>query len=492
MARRPAVQELAVEAECRASRGWPSSWALALPASPPLPCLAALKAEGLSMQASLPAIARHTALTRLELPICGLQSLPAPLGALTALRCLDLSSNWDVQGWEHLVSLAALTKLNMDYCGLAPLPQQHSLLAGASFTGLHSLALGQDIPEEVLGDEEPTPSDTLPTELLLRYTRLTHLDLTGCGLTSLPNELSSLPALSSLSFAGCRLADASWERLPIRLTSLALIECRLGKLPTQLSLLTGLQTLALRRNSIGSWGPITALTGLTSLHLGNSGSYTALPHQLSTLHQLREVEVSFCRFLTSGLYHLSGCTQLTRLHADYCPDVALGELSALSALCALSLQGCDFSSAGRAAALGALSGLHHLVSLNIHDAHIEEVPAAVSALTGLTCLDISYTGSSSGPLYGWKHLMPLRQLVSLDLTSCGLTCIPPHLRALTALQQLRLDRNPALAASPHPGWHLLEPLSRLTFLSLLYCGVAAPLAELRAVLGHARVCTYTC
>ncbi|KAL4458062.1 hypothetical protein ABPG75_012927 [Micractinium tetrahymenae] len=382
-ARKPCVRELAVQADIRAAGGWPSTWSLELPDSPPLPCLAALKAEGLSMQASLPAIALHTALTRLELQHGRLSLLPHELSALTALRCLDPSSNWDVQDWERLAGLTALTKLDMDYCGLASLPQQHSLLACASFTGLHSLALGQDIPEEMLGDEEPPPSDTLPTDLLLRYPHLTSLELDYCGLTSLPQQLSSLPALSSL------------------------------------------------------------------------------------------------------------CTQLTRLHADYCPDVALGELSALSALRALSLKGCDLSNAGRAAGLFALSGLHHLVSLNIHGAHSEEVPAAVSTLSQLTCLDISYTGSSLGPLYGWKHLLPLRQLASLDLTSCGLTCIPPHLRTLTALQQLRLDRNPALATSAHPGWHLLEPLSRLTFLSLAHCGLAAPPPELGVVLERARVCTYS-
>ncbi|KAL4458112.1 hypothetical protein ABPG75_012977 [Micractinium tetrahymenae] len=200
--RRPDLQELSVEADT--VTGWTTSWQLALPSDRPLPNLAALKVYGLPIGACLPAIFRHTTLTRLELPVCGLNlelgdvegelsppetflhrfphlafitlvncsgdSLPEQLSSLASLRSLELYSCWlDRNSWEHLPTHWQLTGLAPSHCGLQQLPAQISLL-----TGLQSL----DVGSNSIGS----------WWLLAALTGLTSLSFSAASLTALPAE----------------------------------------------------------------------------------------------------------------------------------------------------------------------------------------------------------------------------------------------------------------------------------------------------------------
>ncbi|KAL4854330.1 hypothetical protein ACK3TF_004858 [Chlorella vulgaris] len=86
-------------------------------------------------------------------------------------------------------------------------------------------------------------------------------------------------------------------------------------------------------------------------------------------------------------------------------------------------------------------------------------PGAVSALTGLTRLDLSWSHELDG---GWQHLLPLAKLQDLNLSWCNLTAVQGQLSVLTALNRLDLSGSYWLAN----GWQHLLPLTQLLHLNL--------------------------
>lgn len=125
-------------------------------------------------------------LTRLRLGYCGLRALPRQLGALSALRELDLSRNKPLgegseAGFAPLAALAgagALTRLELARCGLRGVPHALGML-GACLADLdisHNSHLGEDL---------------VP---LQRLTALRRLDVTGCGLRGTPSPVEAATA----------------------------------------------------------------------------------------------------------------------------------------------------------------------------------------------------------------------------------------------------------------------------------------------------------
>jgi Leucine-rich repeat (LRR) protein len=173
---------------------------------------------------------------------------------------------------------------------------------------------------------------------ILRFVR--NLNLSNCGLTSVPFEISLLTGLTSLSLAGNQLTT----------------------LPDGIGQLTALTTLNLSRNQFTTLpDSIGSLTGLIKLYVSYN-QLTTLPDSIGGLTTLTEF----------ALHH----NQLTTL-----PDV-IGQLVALTGL--------DLSHNQLTALPDALGQLTTLTLLNLNNNQITTLPDVIGRLVALTQLDLSH------------------------------------------------------------------------------------------------------
>lgn len=188
---------------------------------------------------------------------------------------------------------------------------------------------------------------------------LTKLELSGCDLPRLPEQLAGLGQLQALSLSinrrlgEARDQQAAWAALAActALTELLLSSCGLARLPGQLSALGGLCKLELWDNErLGgsedqqaAWAPLAACTTLMELHLSGCG-LARLPGQLAALGQLRGLRLNFnvllgrARDQQAAWAALAACAALTELCLSGCALARLPrQLSALGQLRMLDL-----------------------------------------------------------------------------------------------------------------------------------------------------------
>lgn len=186
---------------------------------------------------------------------------------------------------------------------------------------------------------------------LAHLQRLTRLDLTRCGLSALPAQLSSLPALAALSLAqnkslggGSAAAFAPVGALTA-LRTLDCSDCGLGYLPHQLSACTALTALCISDNwAMGSAAaggvmvpnPTALLARLPALRRLSAArcAFVTLPAELGALGTtLEELELSSNPLGLGGgpaLRPLAQLTALTRLALNACVlDAVPKQLTAL-------------------------------------------------------------------------------------------------------------------------------------------------------------------
>ena len=179
---------------------------------------------------------------------------------------------------------------------------------------------------------------------------------------------------------------------------------------------------------------LTRLSRLSELNLSGQTSMAAWPKEIGGLTSLASLE-----FTCGHLQSLSAFTALTRLHFGYGVSLhptssaavlshALGQITSLVALC--------FTGLPFAMQLGVLTGLSSLTSISADSCQIGDfeccsnwvnlaslqlagnlcthLPGNLSALTALTCLDVSQQRVDSfqlvGPLDFVAHMPHLRQL----------------------------------------------------------------------------------
>lgn len=153
------------------------------------------------------------------------------------------------------------------------------------------------------------PLDALPEEVFGLADTLEHLDLSGCGLTELPQEFGRLrrlrvlfcsgnrferlppvlgdcPNLAQIGFRGTGLREVPGEALPPRLRWLTLTDNRIARLPDALGQRPHLQKLMLAGNALTAL-PAT-LEGAPNLELVrlSANAFAALPPWLADLPQL--------------------------------------------------------------------------------------------------------------------------------------------------------------------------------------------------------------
>ena len=250
------------------------------------------------------------------------------------------------------------------------------------------------------------------------------LNLSGMGLTELPESLGRLTQLRSLELSGNQLKE----------------------LPESLGQLTQLQTLNLCNNQLTSLAEsLGQLTQLQTLLL-NGNQLTSLPESLGQLTQLRELFLPNNQ-LTSLPESLGRLTQLQRLHVFDNQLTSVPEsLGWLTQLEWLDL--CNNQLTSLAESLGQLTQLR---GLYLGENQLTSLPESLGQLTQLRDLSLEDNQQTSLP----ESLGQFTQLQKLYLHNNQLTSLPTGLKQLRGLKELYLHGNPGLGLSPEilgPTW----------------------------------------
>ncbi|MBD1865762.1 leucine-rich repeat domain-containing protein [Cyanobacteria bacterium FACHB-471] len=244
----------------------------------------------------------------------------------------------------------------------------------------------------------------------------TELDLSGMGLTELPEAIAALTQLQKLD----------------------LYRNQLTELPEAIAALTQLQKLRLSRNQLTELPEmITSLTQLQKLHLSDN-QLVELPEVITSLTQLQSLDLSSNQ-LTELPEAIASLTQLQTLNLS---DNRLAELpeaiTSLTQLQTLNLSGNQLVELSEV-----ITSLTQLQTLNLSRNQLTELPVAIASLTQLQSLDLSRNLLMELPAY----LNLLIQLQELYLHENQLTVLSEKIGFLTQLKVLDLGRN-QLASLP--------------------------------------------
>jgi internalin A len=302
----------------------------------------------------------------------------------------------------------------------------------------------------------------------------TELDLSGLGLTSLPESLGKLTQLTILD-----VSDNELTVLPeclgqlTQLQSLDVMSNQLTELPESLGQLTQLQSLDVMDNQLTelpeSLGQLTQLQRLAV----SGNRLTELPECLGRLTQLQSLRAARNQ-VTVLPESLGKLTQLTILDVSdneltVLPE-CLGQLTQLQSLDVMSNQLTELPES--------LGQLTQLQRLDVMDNQLTELPESLGQLTQLQSLDVMSNQLTELP----ESLGQLTQLQSLDVMDNQLTELPESLGQLTQLQRLavsgnrltelpeclgRLTQLQSLRAARNQVTVLPESLGKLTQLTIL-------------------------
>ncbi|MCF7731002.1 MAG: leucine-rich repeat domain-containing protein [Akkermansiaceae bacterium] len=293
-----------------------------------------------------------------------------------------------------------------------------------------------------------------------RRRRGTVLDLSGLGLTGLPEKTSQLAKLTELNLSHNQLASLPPELAGFEnLERLDLSHNRLAGLPPELGRFTALTWLDLSHNPLAAVPPeLGGLARLTRLYLTHCPLAT-LPPELGRLAGLTRLYLSNNQ-LRSLPPELGGLVNLTRL------DLAGNPLGTLPP---------------------ELGRLAKLTVLGLSNTRLTAVPPEFGGLNKLTVLDLTDNPLGSLP----EELGGLERLTELDLINTQLHTLPEWLGTLEHLERLLLHDNPLLQLAPSvlgpdprpsPG---ASPVPAKAILDFYYSREAAttrPLNEVRLVL----------
>ncbi|MDZ8027024.1 MAG: COR domain-containing protein [Nostoc sp. DedQUE11] len=217
--------------------------------------------------------------------------------------------------------------------------------------------------------------------------KVTELDLSGKGLTTLPAEIG-------------RLSELRWLNLNSN---------QLNSLPGEIGKLTNLRSLDLGSNQLNSLpGEIGKLTNLQFLNL----TWNKLSSLLLEIAQLTNLQFLYLSInsLRSLPLEIAQLTNLQLLHLD------INQLSSLPP---------------------EIVELTNLQSLSLSMNKLSSLPAEIVQLTNLQSLNLAWNKLSSLPL----EIVHLTNLQSLDLSRNQLSSLPGEIRQLINLQTLNLSDN---------------------------------------------------
>ncbi|MEH2117199.1 COR domain-containing protein [Nostoc sp.] len=241
--------------------------------------------------------------------------------------------------------------------------------------------------------------------------KVTELDLSGKGLTTLPREIVQLTNLRSLNLYGNQLSSLPPEIGQLtNLRSLDLSSNQLSSLPPEIVQLTNLQTLKLSGNQLSSLPPeFRQLTNLQTLNLSGN-QLSSLPPEIIQFTNLQILNLSYNQ-LSSLPPEIVQLTNLQTLNLSY------NQLSSLPP---------------------EIVQLTNLQTLNLSGNQLSSLPPEFRQLTNLQTLYLYNNQLSSLP----PEIRQLTDLRSLNLYNNQLSSLPPEIRQLQNLNKLDIRSNP--------------------------------------------------
>ncbi len=284
--------------------------------------------------------------------------------------------------------------------------------------------------------------------------KVTTLDLSGKGFTTLPLEIVQLTNLQTLNLGSNQLSSLPPEIVQLtNLQTLHLNLNQLSSLPPEIGQLTNLQTLDLYNNQLSSLPlEIGQLTNLQTLHL-NLNQLSSLPPEIGQLTNLQTLHL-YNNQLSSLPPEIG---QLTNLQYLYLSSNQLSslppEIAQLTNLQYLNLDSHQLSSLPPE-----IAQLTNLQTLHLYNNQLSSLPPEIGQLTNLQYLYLNRNQLSSLP----PEIGQLTNLQYLYLGSNQLSSLPPEFGQLTNLQYLYLGSNQLSSLPPEFG--------QLTNLQTLYLG----------------------
>ncbi|MBN3940473.1 COR domain-containing protein [Nostoc sp. NMS9] len=241
--------------------------------------------------------------------------------------------------------------------------------------------------------------------------KVTELDFSGKGLTTLPPEFGQLTNLRSLNLYNNQLSSLSPEIGQLtNLQSLNFNHNQLSSLPPKIGQLTNLRLLDLNNNRLSSLPPeFGQLTNLQSLYL-SSNQLSSLPPEIGQLTNLQTLHL-FRNQLSSLPPEIGQLTNLQSL------DLRRNQLSSLPPK---------------------FGQLTNLQSLYLENNQLSSLPPRFGQLTNLQTLYLSRNQLSNLP----PEFGQLTNLQFLYLENNQLSSLPLEIRQMSNLKKLDLRKNP--------------------------------------------------
>jgi internalin A len=242
------------------------------------------------------------------------------------------------------------------------------------------------------------------------YEGVTELDLSGKGITALPESIGQLVNLQILDLSSNQLSSLpdSIKQL-VNLQILSLSNNHLESLPESIGQLVNLQILSLGNNHLESLpNTIGQLINLESLYLQRN-ALRSLPNTIGQLVMLQTLDLD--RNPLSSLPNTIG--QLINLKSLYLMDNGLASLP------------------------GTIDQLINLERLYLYGNRLTSLPGTIDKLINLQILDLQRNALRSLP----NTIGQLVKLQTLDLQRNALTSLPGTIDQLINLQTFNLNSN---------------------------------------------------
>jgi len=393
----------------------------------------------------------------LDLSFNALLRLPKEVEACTNLKSINLMQNEEID-WEDcfqkLSKLKNLTECKITVYDLDSVPKRFwHFITGIE---LQTNMLNK-IPENILLQSQITYLDfkynyTKFQNLnkINRLQKLEYLNLSSCGIDTLPLSLFELTNLEMLILSDNQITELPKEIGNLTsLTSLVLYDNKLTNLPKEIGNLISLTEFGLGDNE---------LTELP-LEIGNLKSLTTLYLYGNQLTELKK--------------EIGNLTSLTNLYLDENQLTKIPiEIGNLTSLISLSLYENQLTELPKE-----IGNLTSLTKLSFYRNQLTELPKEIENLTSLTSLYLYDNKLTQLP----KEMGNLTSLTSLSLSSNKLTSLPKEIGNLISLTELGLGDNELT--------ELPIEIGNLKSLTTLYL-YGNQLTELKKEIGNITCLTY--
>jgi internalin A len=310
-------------------------------------------------------------------------------------------------------------------------------------------------------------------QVLCRMSNLTELDVSYNRLSSLPSELRQLSYLTRLNVEGNALVTPSVAlirgvlgsidvvtRFP-RLMHLNLSRNKITELPHYIDYLSSLTELVVSENRITRVPmQLVAVVNLSLLDLSGNRLGTVMPNEITMLKSLSVLRLSHCKMTVfpHGLFRLVYLKELD-LSKNAVGQIDKSEVAGMESLTSLNvsrnrLDECEF-----------LTELQSLVKLDLSNNSIKALPEEIQVLESLRALNVAQNRMKKLP----SLFSRLYNLEEVDLSNNAIESLGSFWNSsnFPRLRVLLLEGNPRLVSSLQFSFSTLSTLSTLSILGVV-------------------------